>query len=356
MKLNDFLQKTNLDDSLLIGYYGGGNYGDELLLEVLCNLLANRGVQNLKITYQRPNTYQSMHRNFGSELVDIHNRKSVTRAAIRSKNILIGGGGLWGVDMNFNTLLLSIFLFVSRWALRKKVYLLGVGYYNSTTWMGRLGAWFAGKAANVIIARDAETAQNFSRVNKHVYQDTDIAWYTKDVDLTHYLDNVEQMQKHLPVGDKTLLVALRRPQSKRQHHDFIRFNKLIRWLVQSNPTRPIILLMLESEAKDSGLYKEARSLRRSHKHLRIIEAPYNPLTLFSFVKKNYHRLALIAPQLHMIMTAHLAGVPFMPITYDNKVSQLLDQIGVPLKERLQIKEVSGGDLLEYANDFYGGKK
>ena len=152
MKLNDFLQKTNLDDSLLIGYYGGGNYGDELLLEVLCNLLASKGVQNLKITYQRPNTYQAMHRNFGSELVDIHNREAVTRAAFKSKNILIGGGGLWGVDMNFNTLLLSIFLFVSRWALRKKVYLLGVGYYNSTTWMGRLGAWFAGKAANVIIA------------------------------------------------------------------------------------------------------------------------------------------------------------------------------------------------------------
>ena len=58
----------------------------------------------------------------------------------------------------------------------------------------------------------------------------------------------------------------------------------------------------------------------------------------------------------MIMTAHLAGVPFMPIIYDNKVSQLLDQIGVPPKNRLQIKEVSGGDLLEYANDFYGGKK
>ena len=171
MKLNDFLQKTNLDDSMLIGYYGGGNYGDELLLEVLCNLLASKGVQNLKITYQRPNTYQAMHRNFGSELVDIHNREAVTRAAFKSKNILIGGGGLWGVDMNFNTLLLSIFLFVSRWALRKKVYLLGVGYYNSTTWMGRLGAWFAGKAANVIIARDAETAQNFGRVSKHVPQD-----------------------------------------------------------------------------------------------------------------------------------------------------------------------------------------
>src|SRR5688572_203956 len=240
MKLTDFLRNTNLDNSMLIGYYGGGNYGDELLLEVLNNMLSHRGVNDLTITYQRPETYRDMHHDFGFKLIDIYDRLAVIKHALKSKNILIGGGGLWGVDMNFNTFLLSLFLFVSRWALRKKVYLLGVGYYGSTTKLGRWAAWLAGKAANVIIARDDESVINFKRISKHVYQDTDIAWNIPDLDLTAYKDEAEIMQRRLPIGGKTLMLTVRRPQSKRQTQNFVRFNKLIGWLIKSNPDQPII--------------------------------------------------------------------------------------------------------------------
>src|SRR6476661_5539742 len=102
MTLLDFLHTTNLDHSLLIGYYGGGNYGDELLLEVLGNLLRRQGINDAAITYQRPDTYPTMHHDFGFKLVDMHDRKAVFRTALHSQNILIGGGGLWGVDMNLN--------------------------------------------------------------------------------------------------------------------------------------------------------------------------------------------------------------------------------------------------------------
>ena len=90
MKLTDFLQKTNLSNSMLIGYYGGGNYGDELLLEVLANMLAKRGVSDLTITYQRPETYSSMHHDLGFKLINIYDRAAVITTALKSKNILIG--------------------------------------------------------------------------------------------------------------------------------------------------------------------------------------------------------------------------------------------------------------------------
>lgn len=356
MTLTDFLHKTNLDSSLLIGYYGGGNYGDELLLEVLGNMLTRQGVNDLTITYQHPETYPSMHRDFGFKLIDIHDRVAVTKAALKNKKILIGGGGLWGVDMNANTLLLSIFLFVCRWALGKKIYLLGVGYYNSTTKQGRWAAWLAGKAANAIIARDTESFDNFKHISKHVSMDYDIAWNTKQLDLAAYGNDTDAMEQRLPVGGKTLMVALRRPQSKRQKSDFARFNKLINWLIQSNPERPIILVMLESESKDPTAYEEARNLRRRHKRMRIIEAPYNPLTLFLYIKKNHKRLAIIAPQLHLIMTAHLCGVPFLPMVYDNKVGMLLEQIGIPAEDQLSIKDINGEVMQQFTNDFFGGEK
>lgn len=356
MKLPEFLQKTNLDNSMLIGYYGGGNYGDELLLEVLSNLLAQKGVEGLRVTYQRPETYSTMHRNFGSKLVDIHDRGAVAKAAFKSKSIIIGGGGLWGVDMNLNTLLLSAFLFVSRWVLRKKVYLLGVGYYASTNKLGRLAAWLAGKASNTIIARDTESADNFRRTSKHVHLDSDIAWYTKDLNLEPYQKEAELLQQRTPVGNKTLILALRRPQSSRQRQAFLQFNTLIGELINANPDRPIILVMLESESKDPALYQDARKWRYGHKHLRIIEAPYNPLTLFSYIKQNHKRLGVIAPQLHLIMTAHLAGVPFFPVSYDNKVSRLFDQIDVPARERLTLEEVNSDNLQTFTQTFFGGNK
>lgn len=355
MKLMEFVQNTNLHNSLLIGYYGGGNYGDELLMEVLGNLLMRQGTRGVTVTYQRPTTYSTMHHDFGFKVTDMHDRKAVLKSALTAKNILIGGGGLWGVDMNFNTFVLSVFLFLSRWLLGKKVYLLGVGYYRSTTRLGRLAAWLAGKAANVIFARDDESATNFRLISKHVYQDTDIAWNIPYLDLTPYEQEANLMQKNLPVGDKTLMVALRRPQAKRQSRDFVRFNGLIHWLMRTNPNRPILLVMLESESKDPELYKEARKWRRMHKHLRIIEAPYNPLTLFLYVKQNYKRLGLIAPQLHLLMTAHLNNVPFLPLSYDNKVSQMFDQIGIAPKARFALEQVSGDDMQKFANDFFGGR-
>jgi polysaccharide pyruvyl transferase WcaK-like protein len=296
-----------------------------------------------------------MHRNFGFGLVDMHDRRAVLRAALSSKKIIIGGGGLWGVDMNLNTLLLSIFLFVSRWALKKKIYLLGVGFYSSTTRMGRIGAWFAAKAADLVLARDIESVRNFRRFSRHVYQDRDIAWQIENLDLTHYQRAAEAIQEHLPVGNKTLLVALRRPQSKRQHDDMLRFNNLIRWFIQANPDKPIILAMLESASKDSGLYAQAKIWRRQHKHLRILEMPYNPLSLLTYIKRNHDRLAVIAPQLHLIMSAHLTHVPFLPIVYDNKVAQLLDQIGVPAKQRIPLAKISSDNLMRFVTNFYEGK-
>lgn len=356
MNIRQFIDNTNLDHSLLIGYYGGGNYGDELLLEVLSNLLAQKGTADVRVTYQHPEQYPSMHRDFGFELVDIHSRWAMLKAALKSRRIIIGGGGLWGVDMNFNTLLLSIFLFVSRWMLGKNVYLLGVGYYSSTTRLGRIGAWFAAKAANVILARDDESVRNFGRLSRHVHKDKDLAWQTQHLDLTPYQQAAAALQKRLPVGDNTLLMALRRPQAKRQHGLFNHYNGLIQQFIRTNPDRPIILAMLESEAKDPGMYAEAKAWRRRHKHLRVLEAPYNPLTFLAYIQQNQGRLALIAPQLHLIMTAHLAGVPFLPIVYDNKVAALLDQIGAPTSHRISLANVTSKDLEAFVHKSFGGPK
>jgi len=49
MSVADLIKKHDFNESLLIGYYGGGNFGDELLLEVLLNMFKKNGVSKLDI-------------------------------------------------------------------------------------------------------------------------------------------------------------------------------------------------------------------------------------------------------------------------------------------------------------------
>src|SRR4029079_7172941 len=102
----------------------------------------------------------------------MHNKLALIRAILKKKNIVVGGGGLWGMDVNANIFLMSLMLLMSRRLLGKKVHLTAVGCYNSTTALGRLSAWCAAKAANTIIARDQETYANFKRWHKGTVQDT----------------------------------------------------------------------------------------------------------------------------------------------------------------------------------------
>jgi polysaccharide pyruvyl transferase WcaK-like protein len=352
MKLTELLAKNNLDKSLLIGYYGGGNYGDELLLEVLANLLRQQGTKDVTITYRNPEQYQSYHHDFGYPRIDMQDRGKLIKHIVRNKNILIGGGGLWGVDMNFNTFLLSLMLFMARFILRKKVYLLGVGYYNSTNTMGHMGAWLAGKAADVIIARDHETLENFGKVNPNTHLDTDMAWHINKIDLKPYQKDVDELERKLVVKQKTLFVSLRRPQSKTKGHEFVAFTKNIGKLIKSNPKTPIIVAMLESEAKGPEEYILARKWAKSYPNVQLIDFPLNPLALYAFFQKHQQHLSLIGPQFHIIITAHLTGVPFAPLVYDNKVSALFDQIGVADEERVAVRDAKFPVLQTFADQLH----
>lgn len=355
MNLTQFIQKTNLEHTFLLGYYGGGNYGDELLLEVLQNLLREKGVQDLSIAHQNPAKFTEFHHDLGYKRVPMHDKKALLGAMQKNKNIIIGGGGLWGVDMNLNTFLMSVFLFIARRFFGRKVYLVGVGYYNSTNRMGHIGAWFAGHAANMVLARDTETERNFRAKSARVFLDSDMAWYIKDVDLKPYQDDLKLLEKKLSVKKKTLFLTLRRSQSKHQAGDFASFSDLVEETIKNNQDKPIIVGLLETKAKSPEEYKLARAWAKKYKNVQLLDFSVNPLTLFLFFQKYAKNLVLVGPQFHIIITAHLNGVAFMPIVYDNKVRAMLERIGVPEKKHLPVRGLTAGEIQKFIDKTFGGK-
>lgn len=345
MSLLKFFSQKKLEHTILVGYYGGGNYGDELLLEVLQQLLYQQGVKNVTVTYQYPKAFASMHQDLGYNVVDIRDKLAVMRQTIKNKNIIIGGGALWGVDMNLNTLILSFALLCSRWLLGKNVYLIGIGYHNSTSTMGRIGAWCAGKAATAVMARDDETFVNFRKITKHTFRDKDIAWYANDEMNRRHEAEAKELGKRLGLHKKSLFIALRRIQAGKQAEVFANYNKQIEETIAENSDKQIIIAPLELERVSPDEYVFARQLQQRYKNVQILDMPYNPLTLFYVFRLYSKNLVLVGPQFHIILTAFMGGTPFIPLVYDNKVHELLKQMEV--KERLPLKHLTQDALQQF---------
>lgn len=342
MTIPDFLGHKNFDNSMLLGFYGGGNYGDELLMEVLAGLLKKQGTKNVTIAYQQPDKYGTFHHNFGYKRINMHDRGAMLKGILRSKKLVVGGGGLWGLDSNLNILLMSLALFASRWLFGKKVYLLAVGYYNSAPKIGRLSAWLAGKAANGILVRDQESYENFARINKKTDCDTDIAWYIDQLDLTPYQKDLAKLEELVRVEQKTLFITLRRFHGARRHH----LAAVVAEFLRSNQSQPIIIALLEPQSNDPEGYSLLESWQETYPNIQIVDFSFNPLALYLFFQKYHDKLLFFGPQFHGILSAHLTGVPYMPIAYDNKVRNLLQHVA-PGRQHVALQALKPEDLQQF---------
>lgn len=340
----DIFKQEDLERSVLIGYYGGGNYGDELLLEVLMNLFSKHDIRSLTVTYQHPERYSTYHHRFGYKRIDMTKKSTVVKSILQNKNIVIGGGGLWGLDVNPNIFLLSSLLFISRFLFRKRVYLLGVGYYNSTSTLGHISAWLAGKSANHIVARDQEALNNFKKVSKRVSLDVDLAWTIPTLNLKPYEQDFTVLNDTLQIKGETLFITVRRFKAG-QANGYVEH---IETCLKNNQDKNIIVALMEPQEVDPEGYELISAWQQQYTNVQIIDFDYNPLALFLFFKKHNQELAYIGPQFHVILTAHLTGVPFLPLAYDNKVLELLKTI-TPAKP-LSIGNFSQESLQTFINN------
>lgn len=349
MTLAEILKKYNLDSSFLLGFYGGGNYGDELLLEVLQNLLSKNGNHGVSFLYQQPSSASIHHHNFGYEPVDAGSKIEVVKKLLSKKTLVVGGGGLWGMDINFNVLMMSLMLFIGRWILGKQVLLIGVGYYSSTSRLGHIGAWFAGKSANLILARDKETFDNFHRINHRTERGRDIAWSLENLDLSDYKKDLDDLEKHISIDGPTIFMTLRhfKPGFKQK------FSQIIETTLEENNNTNIVVALLEPQKVDPESWRLLQNWQQKFPDIQIIDFSYNPIALYLFFQKYSSKLRYIGPQFHAILTAHLTDVPFMPISYDNKVQALLADIGIDYADQLSVSNLTPGDVRAFVSQYPG---
>lgn len=322
-QLTDLLREVSLDDSFILGYYGGGNFGDELLFEVLQHLFHERDYRRVSFLYQNPEHYSEFHHDLGYDAVDAADKSQMLKTVFSRRKLVIGGGGLWGLDINLNVVLMSALLFFARLLLGKEVYLLGVGYYGSTTKLGHVAAWLAGRAATQVLARDQESYERFSRINRQTYLCDDAAFYVPHLRKKMFVDDIKKLETTLgPIDQPAVLISLRRFKP----HQANPYAKAVeQWLVD-HPTTPVILALMEPRNADSEGYKKLQKWQSARSYARVVDFSYNPVALYYVLQRHRDQLSYIGPQFHVLLIAHLAGVRLLPLAYDNKVSQLLDKL------------------------------
>ncbi len=337
MTIVDFFTKINLNNSLLLGYYGGSNFGDELLLEIIQAGLFKNDRKNIIIRYTDHTQFSLYHKNYNYTLID-GSVISLMKSILKQKNIIVGGGGFWGLDFNLNTFLMGVILFIARFIFFKKIYLIGIGYYNSTSLFGRFGAFIAGTAANKIVARDKETYVNFNKAlffpKQKLSLDKDIAFYIEQlIEKSVYEEVLSIFSDKMKKYENSLLIGVRRFHNKNMEKQSIEF---IQQKVKKVEKEVIFFLFENRDLFRSEYDNIFRKIDITQK-VKIVNFKYNPVVFYLWLKNYPKNVSLLAFQFHVIMIAYLAGVPFEPIAYDNKVVELFDIIGIDSNKIIRLQ-------------------
>lgn len=330
MTTKNFFKDKNLDNSFVLGFYGGTNYGDELLLEVIQYFLQKKGYQNISLYYSHPELFDTYHHNYGYTLSG-SSKISLIKMLFKHKKIILGGGGFWGLDFGLSTFFMSVYLFIARYIFFKEVHLIGVGYYDSASKFARLGAFFAGLGANTIIARDQYTFDNFSKVpfsKNKISLDADIAFsLIQDISEKDFLKDITALEKYFEKNDCNFeddltILGLRRFSNGTIERRY--FEIVSRFLKNK---KNISILAFEDINQFKDHYGRLLDRQIVLSDANVINYTYNPVALYFFLRKHKAKIDILTPQFHVIMVAALADVKYYPVSYDYKVSSLLSVLG-----------------------------
>lgn len=336
MNLINFFKNTDLENTFVIGFYGGTNFGDELLLEIIQNFLLQKKLKSASIYYTDLARFNNYHHDFGFTLVDPKNKINFIKKLIHSKSIVIGGGGLWGLDTNINILLLSIILLILRFLFGKKIYVISVGYYNSTNILGHLAAKITAFSANILFVRDRESYVNFKKVTKNVILDKDLSFYLSTFNLKKYEKEAYDIINEYKFNENIILIGLRRFKK----NSGIGFTEKV---LNVLPAIKENLIIIPFEGEHISKVPFGKKIENSS--VKFLNFKCNPIAFYVALKKRNRNIIIIAPQYHIQIVAHLSKISFMPISYDNKVNELHKIFNI--KYSLPIDKVGVNDIISF---------
>lgn len=303
----------------IIGYYGAGNFGDEVLLAATINLL-DTVYDSPKISVLS-NNLENIRKSRQVEGINRNNYLQIIRAIIDS-DMIIGGGGsmLQNVTSNKSLIYYLTILWLAKF-FGKKVVLLGNGIGPLKTSFYKKLTMNVLKKLDAIVLRDSDSYSLLDEFGlRNIYLANDLA-YT--------LNGIYEAKKI----EKKILINLRQWNYSPSFIETI--EKLVGYLIEEN--YKVSLISFQS-GNDDLILREIYN-RISSDDLDIIEA--------SDYEKVIHEISstelFIGMRLHGLIFSSICKTPFIGLSYDPKVSVLCESLEQEFFEDLN--NISFNDII-----------
>lgn len=291
--------------AVLCGYYGKGNGGDEALLATLLQMLPAH-VTPIVLSGNPEQT----HTRYGVESCDRMNPWAVVQALARSQVFIWGGGSL----MQDATSAVSPFYYGGLMALAQGMGLKTIAWAQGIgplhrRWSRQLGRW-AFRHCTAVSVRDAASASLLQEWGVPFTLAPDPVWALESV----------------PVQGLWNLPAPRVAVNLRTHAQLTpdRLEVLIQALIDfQKATQTCLLLLPFQPAQDLPLAQAVQARLPGPNHLLVLEDPQEWKGVFRGVEM------AIAMRLHGLIMAAAEGCRCFALSYDPKVTQLMQELELP---------------------------
>ncbi len=154
---------------VVVGYYGYGNMGDEMLFEVAREILKDMGFE-ITALYPKSGDMGDV------KLIGRYDLFSLIRELSRSKALIFGGGGIFQDETSVRSMVYYTFVAKLAHFMGKRVILFGNGVGPLKSRMSRLlFKWVVLSNKTVVFPRDPISERYIRTLKKKVYPGTDLA-------------------------------------------------------------------------------------------------------------------------------------------------------------------------------------
>lgn len=304
-------------DAVISGYYGFGNTGDDsLLAAIIANL--RRCYPDIKITVLSRSPAKTT-RIFGVKAVNRFHYFKIVHALKNAKLLINGSGNLIQNITSTRSLMyyIEIMKLAKKCGLRIMMYASGIGPLKGER--NKAAVCDILNKTDIITLRENESAielRSIGVTNKNITVTADPAFCIKpaDSEWIDYVMNREGIDK----DGKHFAVALRDWKESPKDYE-TGLSRAILQICRANDMTPVFIPMQTS--KDLKVCRRIASVTGG-KVVSGLSAP-EMIGLCGYMR------FVIAMRLHAAVYAASAGVPFIGLAYDRKISALADEFGLP---------------------------
>lgn len=312
--------------ALVSGYYGFGNLGDEAILEELIDELKQffSGDQ-IYVLSQHP---EKTSRTFGVQAVNRWRLHDLFGLFRRAKLLVSGGGGLFQDSTSAKSCLYYSAVIAQAKLAGAKVFVYAQGLGPLTKAMGRQSTRFAMSLADLRSVRDPKSLKMLKDWSLSAEQTADPVWCLKPSPLPRIIRDELAAIREDSSATRGRLVGV----SLREHHLVSQqdLETLAQAMARVFPQDTILTPLPLQKEQDAHVLEAVmhswKSMGRPTQYLSCdaLEKPSQWLELIGQLDM------VVGMRLHALLMALSAGTPIFGISYDPKVTHLLEEFRQPI--------------------------